>query len=97
MGRGFPNFHFSLKKQVFCVKIKNLAEKLLRCVFVAAIWIYRAAASPLFPPSCRYHPTCSAYALEAIEKYGPLKGGLIGLKRIMRCHPWRPGGYDPLP
>ncbi|MCL1817552.1 MAG: membrane protein insertion efficiency factor YidD [Spirochaetaceae bacterium] len=77
--------------------MKDFGVRCARYVFIAVIWIYRAAVSPLFPPSCRYHPTCSAYALEAIEKYGPFTGGLIGLKRIMRCHPWKPGGYDPLP
>ena len=77
--------------------IKDLVKTFLRYAFVAVIWAYRLLVSPLFPPSCRYHPTCSTYALEAIEKYGPLKGGWIGLKRIMRCHPWRSGGYDPVP
>jgi putative membrane protein insertion efficiency factor len=79
------------------VKSKNLARGVLRFVFVAGIHFYKIAVSPFFPPSCRYHPTCSVYALEAIEKYGPLKGGWIGFKRIMRCHPWRSGGYDPVP
>jgi putative membrane protein insertion efficiency factor len=79
------------------VKIKNLAKRFLQAVLVAGIHFYRIAVSPLFPPACRYHPTCSAYALEAIEKYGPLKGAWIGLKRIMRCHPWKSGGYDPVP
>jgi putative membrane protein insertion efficiency factor len=97
MERELPNSPFSSKKQAFFVKIKRLVRSFLRYAFVAAIHGYRIAVSPLFPSSCRYHPTCSAYALEAIEKYGPLKGVWIGFKRIMRCHPWKPGGYDPVP
>ncbi|SHH16352.1 hypothetical protein SAMN02745221_01831 [Thermosyntropha lipolytica DSM 11003] len=48
-------------------------------------------------PSCRFYPSCSNYALEAIEKYGAFKGGWLAFKRILRCHPWHPGGYDPVP
>lgn len=58
---------------------------------------YRLFISPLFPPVCRFTPTCSQYALEAIEKFGPWRGGLMALARIMRCHPLHPGGYDPVP
>ena len=58
---------------------------------------YRSFISPLLPPSCRYVPTCSEYALIAIEKYGAIKGGWLSLKRILRCHPWHEGGYDPVP
>lgn len=57
---------------------------------------YRLLLSPYLPPSCRYLPTCSQYAGEAIDKYGVLKGGMIALKRISRCHPWGGSGYDPL-
>lgn len=61
------------------------------------IIIYRAAVSPFLPVSCRYAPTCSAYALEAIELHGPLRGLWLALARISRCHPWGAAGYDPVP
>ena len=61
------------------------------------IELYRSYISPLKPPSCRYVPTCSEYAMIAIEKYGPVKGGYLAIKRILRCHPFHKGGYDPVP
>ncbi|MGH2544958.1 MAG: membrane protein insertion efficiency factor YidD [Ardenticatenaceae bacterium] len=64
------------------------------------IWMirfYQRRISPLTGPSCRYHPTCSHYTLEAIEKYGAAKGSWMGFKRILRCHPFHRGGYDPVP
>ena len=64
---------------------------------LGAIRFYRRYISPMFPPCCRFTPTCSAYALEAVEKYGALKGGFLALKRILKCHPFHPGGYDPVP
>jgi hypothetical protein len=63
---------------------------------VAVIVFYQRFISPLMPPSCRFYPTCSSYARQAIEKYGVLKGGLMSLRRISRCHPFHPGGYDPV-
>jgi len=69
----------------------------LKKLLLLLIQFYRAAISPMFPPSCRYVPTCSAYAMEAIEKYGAAKGGWMALKRILRCHPFHKGGYDPVP
>jgi len=65
----------------------------------AVIWLirgYQKFVSPLFPPSCRYTPSCSQYTLQAIEKYGLFKGLGLGLKRILRCHPFVKGGYDPV-
>lgn len=64
---------------------------------VLLIRFYQMFISPVLPPSCRYTPTCSAYTLEALKKYGLLKGGYLGLKRILSCHPWGGSGYDPVP
>ncbi|HXC26213.1 MAG TPA: membrane protein insertion efficiency factor YidD [Gemmatimonadaceae bacterium] len=58
---------------------------------------YQVALSPLLGPACRYYPTCSHYAVEALEKYGARKGGWLALRRLLRCHPFRPGGFDPVP
>lgn len=65
---------------------------------LSAIRFYQRRISPGLPPRCRYIPTCSQYAVEAIEKYGAIKGGWLALKRILRCHPFHKGGfYDPVP
>ena len=64
---------------------------------MAAIRFYQRAISPLCPPRCRYIPTCSEYALEAVEKYGAVKGTFLATKRILRCNPFHKGGYDPVP
>lgn len=63
----------------------------------APIHFYRGAISPLFPPSCRFTPTCSQYALEALRKHGPIKGAWLAIWRILRCNPWGGSGYDPVP
>lgn len=61
------------------------------------IRVYQIFISPLKPPTCRFYPTCSAYAIEAIQKKGPVKGTWLAIKRIAKCHPFHPGGYDPVP
>ncbi len=64
------------------------------------IWLlraYRFAISPLYGQVCRYHPTCSAYALEAVETHGAVRGFYLAARRVLRCHPWSAGGYDPVP
>lgn len=77
--------------------VKGKISRPLVFIMTGIIIFYRHCISPMFPPSCRYSPTCSEYALEAIRKYGPLKGSLLALKRICRCHPWGGSGYDPVP
>ena len=70
---------------------------ILNRVALFFIRFYRAGVSPLFPPSCRFTPTCSVYAAQAFQKYGFWKALKLSLLRILRCHPWHPGGHDPLP
>jgi len=77
--------------------VLRFLTRLPRRAIMLMIRLYRAIVSPLSPPSCRYTPTCSGYALTSIERYGVFKGGWLAMKRIARCHPWSPGGYDPVP
>lgn len=72
-------------------------RKLLSKILLVPIYFYRYSISPLKPPTCRYSPTCSEYAIQAIKKYGPFKGFGLAVKRIARCHPWGGHGYDPVP
>ena len=69
----------------------------MRWIFVLLVRAYQMLVSPLFPPACRYYPSCSNYAIEALEKYGAWRGGWMAVRRIARCHPFRPGGFDPVP
>ena len=69
----------------------------MKKAFMAAIRFYQKGISHLYPPRCRYIPTCSQYALEAVEKYGAVKGTFLATKRILRCNPFHKGGYDPVP
>lgn len=75
----------------------QLIAGLLSKIMLALIWFYRNCISPLKPPTCRFTPTCSQYAVEAIKKHGPFKGGWLTLRRILRCHPFGGSGYDPVP
>lgn len=71
--------------------------KILAIPFIWLVRFYQAAISPYTPSSCRYSPTCSSYALEALQKHGFFKGGKLAIKRIGSCHPWGGSGYDPVP
>lgn len=72
-------------------------RKLLTALLLLPIRFYQGYISPLKPPSCRFAPTCSQYALEAIQKHGPFRGLYLSIRRILRCHPWGGHGYDPVP
>lgn len=69
----------------------------ITALLIAPIRFYQRCISPLTPPSCRFTPTCSQYAIEALRKHGPLKGSMLALRRLLRCHPWGGSGYDPVP
>jgi putative membrane protein insertion efficiency factor len=69
---------------------------ILKKLLLGLLWVYQYMISPLKPATCRYTPTCSSYAVQAVTKYGPFKGGWMALKRIGRCHPWGGSGYDPV-
>uniref|UniRef100_A0A7C1FSZ3 Putative membrane protein insertion efficiency factor n=1 Tax=Thermomicrobium roseum TaxID=500 RepID=A0A7C1FSZ3_THERO len=69
----------------------------MRRLALLLIRFYQRFISPGLPPACRFYPTCSEYGYEAIERYGIIKGGILTLRRIARCHPFHPGGYDPVP
>ncbi len=81
----------------YLIKPVSAMQKTAAGIILALIWVYRNAVSPWLGANCRYRPTCSAYARQAVQKYGALKGSALALKRILRCHPFRPGGYDPVP
>lgn len=69
----------------------------MRYILIRLLRLYQLTISPLKGPSCRYLPTCSEYAITAIQKYGAWRGGWLSLRRVLRCHPWHPGGFDPVP
>ncbi|HSQ28732.1 MAG TPA: membrane protein insertion efficiency factor YidD [Gemmatimonadaceae bacterium] len=69
----------------------------MRRILVLLVRGYQVAISPLLPSSCRYYPSCSAYAVEALERHGAIRGSWLAIRRIARCHPFKPGGYDPVP
>ncbi|WP_026693577.1 membrane protein insertion efficiency factor YidD [Peribacillus kribbensis] len=69
----------------------------MKKLLLALFRFYQLAISPLKPPSCRFYPTCSHYGIEAVQRFGALKGGYLTIKRILKCHPFHPGGFDPVP
>ena len=74
-----------------------MITKIIRALALSLIFVYQRMISPFIPPRCRYLPTCSSYTKEALERHGLVKGGVLGIKRICRCHPWGGSGYDPVP
>ncbi|PKF72760.1 membrane protein insertion efficiency factor YidD [Pseudomonas fluvialis] len=69
----------------------------MKRLLLGLVRLYQYLISPLLGPRCRFHPSCSHYAIEAIERHGTLRGGWLAMRRLGRCHPWHPGGYDPVP
>lgn len=70
---------------------------MIRKLLIGLITFYRRFISPLKPPTCRFYPTCSQYGIEALQRFGALRGGWLTIKRISKCHPFHPGGFDPVP
>ena len=77
--------------------MKEAISRVTRQIYVLPIKFYQACISPMLPASCRFTPSCSTYALQAIMKHGIFRGSWLAVKRIMRCHPWGGSGYDPVP
>lgn len=84
-------------KQTAAGKCRTAVRKVAIAPFVFLVRFYQVCISPLKPPTCRFTPTCSAYALEAFRKHGPFKGFYLTVRRLLRCHPWGGSGYDPVP
>lgn len=78
-------------------KSQSIFKRVMTWPLLVLVRFYQYCISPFTPPSCRYVPTCSQYAIEALRKYGPVKGCWLTLKRLLRCHPWGGSGYDPVP
>ena len=77
--------------------MSDVAKDPLARLLSLPVQAYRLVVSPLLGPNCRYYPSCSAYALDALAAHGALRGSWLAVKRVCRCHPWHPGGYDPVP
>ena len=75
----------------------DVALRVLSVPLLVLVWLYRRLVSPVLPPACRYYPSCSQYASEAIAVHGPFYGSWLAARRLLRCHPWAPGGPDPIP
>lgn len=72
-------------------------KRVLSAPLLALLWLYQKLARPLMPPLCRFYPSCSDYAVDAVKLHGPLKGTALAARRVSRCHPFHPGGFDPVP
>ncbi|MBR2962391.1 MAG: membrane protein insertion efficiency factor YidD [Alistipes sp.] len=81
----------------FFVALRRSCSRILTLPLIGVVRFYQICISPLTPPSCRFRPTCSQYALEALRRYGPFKGSWLTIRRLLRCHPWGGSGYDPVP
>lgn len=79
------------------MKLIRFFSKVFSMILIIPVKIYQILISPVLPVSCRYTPSCSEYAIEALKKYGPIKGLLLAIKRILSCNPWGGNGYDPVP
>jgi uncharacterized protein len=90
-----PRWRFRLPTAV--ARGANAIAAAVRWPLLALLWVYRSFISPALPPACRYHPSCSRYAAEAITVHGPIRGTRLAARRLLRCHPWAPGGPDPVP
>ncbi|MBQ7773216.1 MAG: membrane protein insertion efficiency factor YidD [Bacteroidales bacterium] len=78
-------------------RIKEFAGKAISFPIILLVRFYQICISPLKPATCRFTPTCSTYAIEALRKHGPIKGGYLAIRRLLKCHPWGGSGYDPVP
>lgn len=81
----------------FCKRLWSVAKRVIALPLIILVRFYQLCISPLTPPSCRFTPTCSQYAIEALRKHGPIKGLYLTVRRLLRCHPWGGSGYDPVP
>lgn len=79
------------------MRMMDVLKRIAAFPFLLLVRFYQLCISPLKPPACRFTPTCSQYAVIALKKYGPFKGGYLAVRRILRCHPWGGSGYDPVP
>lgn len=76
--------------------MKTTGQKGADAIFALPLILYKRLLSPFLPPSCRFYPTCSTYAIDALNAHGPIKGAYLSLRRLLRCHPFNEGGYDPV-
>ena len=97
VGRGHSPGGHTLRNKCASRSAYEAMKRLLSYLLLLPIYFYRKCISPMTSPSCRFTPTCSQYAVEAIKKHGPFKGLYLAVKRILRCHPWGGSGYDPVP